>query len=76
MEVGPLEEARIHLGLSVLELWLAYFSLGGVTDAAELGAYLTGDTAATSAADHDAIVQALNEALADRGEGMLAYSST
>ena len=69
-----LEHARIDLGLTIASLWLAYFALGGTKSAAELGSYLIeGDPAgatATSAADHDAIVHALNEAYdEDRGVG-------
>ena len=68
MNVGPLELARIDLGLTVFDLWVAYFALGGVRSALELRSYLSfgGDS---SEADHDAIVHALNEEYTDRGLG-------
>ncbi len=68
-----LERARVDLGLSVPDLWLAYFALGGHMDADELRAYLTEDGAdgaphpSTSDSDHDTIVHALNEAFGDAG---------
>jgi len=67
MLAAPLEVARRDLGLSVLELWTAYFALGGLRSVNELGAYLT-TGGPSSTADHDAIVHALNEAYLDRGE--------
>ena len=67
-DVGPLEVARVHLGMSMVQLWTAYFALGGVRHVEELAAYLSGSGPATTDADHDVIVQALNEALGDRGE--------
>jgi hypothetical protein len=74
IDVAPLEVARLDLGLTVFELWLAYFALGGLRTAAELGRYLT-DGGRSTDADHDAIVHALNEAYDDRdGEHALLYS--
>ena len=75
MNVAPLELARIDLGLTVFELWLAYFALGGVRTALELRAYLSFG-GASSEADHDAIVHALNEEYHDRGQGddVVAYA--
>ena len=67
-DVGPLEVARVHLGMSMVQLWTAYFALGGVRHVEELADYLTGTGPATTDTDHDTIVQALNEALDDRGE--------
>jgi hypothetical protein len=68
---GLLEDARREVGLSVPQLWMAYFALGGTKSATELGDYLVmGDVDAgspTSDADHDALVHALNETLLDRG---------
>ena len=67
-----LDEARLDLGLSLTDLWLAYFTLGGTKTPTELGSYLAAgdepDRAPTTDADHDAVVHALNEAFADRGE--------
>jgi hypothetical protein len=66
-DVGPLLAALERLQLSVADLWLDYFALGGRLDAVGLRAYLHGD-GRTSLADHDAIVQALNEVFGDRGQ--------
>ena len=75
IDVAPLEGARVDLGLSVFELWLAYFALGGLRTALELRNYLT-DGGESSDTDHDVIVQALNEEYSSRGQGhgTLAYS--
>ena len=74
-----LDDARLDLGLSVGSLWLSYFALGGTKTQAELTAYLLeGDREgfATSDADHDAVVHALNEAYLDRGADYpVAYRS-
>jgi hypothetical protein len=59
------EACRLELGLSVFDLWLAYFTLGGLRSADELDAYLGGD--GSSDADHDTLVHALNEVYEDRG---------
>ena len=66
IDVVPLEVARVDLGLSVFDLWLAYFALGGVRSVVELGTYLSFG-GASSDADHNAIVHALNEAYDDLG---------
>ena len=67
MNVAQLELARVDLGMTVFDLWLAYFALGGLRTALELGSYLSfgGNS---SDADHDAIVHALNEEYLDRGQ--------
>lgn len=67
MDVGPLETARLQLGLSVTALWISYFALGGHRNAQELGSYLRGTGPATTASDHDTIAMALNEAYSDSG---------
>jgi hypothetical protein len=74
IDVAPLELARVDLGLTVFELWVAYFALGGLRTAADLARYLT-HGGGSSDADDDAIVHALNEAYQDRGgHDQLAYS--
>ena len=75
IDVAPLEIARVDLGLTVFDLWLAYFALGGVRTAIELRSYLSFG-GASSDADHDAIVHALNEAYLERGAGeaLVAYA--
>jgi hypothetical protein len=67
--VNALEVARLDLHLSLPDLWLGYFALGGTMDVAGLGSYLAGEPSPTpSDADHDAIVHALNEAYGDIGK--------
>jgi hypothetical protein len=66
IDVAPLRAARQFLELTIMELWIDYFALGGIQDAKTLAAYLNGD-GETSPGDHDAIVQALNEVFIDRG---------
>jgi hypothetical protein len=65
-DVIALEVARVELGLSLQELWMACFALGGRFDSRALGAYLEGRAGATDS-DHDVIVHALNETFTDRG---------
>ena len=67
-DIADLDAARRQLELTMLDLWTAYFALGGHHDPATLTAYLAGegDTAANS--DHDIIVHALNESYLDRGQ--------
>jgi hypothetical protein len=65
-DVVALDSARLELGLTLHELWVAYFALGGCCDSRALGAYLDG-TGTTTDADHDVIVHALNETFVDRG---------
>ena len=68
-----LDEARRHLGLSTMELWVDYFALGGTLNAHELERYLHGDHDATDT-DHNVLVHALNELFHDRGQDHpLAY---
>ena len=63
----PLEDARRHLGLSYLDLWIDYFALGGNLDAEHIAQYLRGDRPASDS-DHNVVVLALNERFQDRGE--------
>ena len=50
-----------------MDLWIAYFALGGVSNANRLDLYLRGATS-TSDHDHNLIVHALNEVFLDRGQ--------
>jgi hypothetical protein len=71
-----LESARQVLDLSVFELWVEYFALGGLSDAPTLDAYLRGDKSATDV-DHNLIAQALNETFAERHQNSpVPYRST
>lgn len=68
MSDGPrralLETARQQAGLSVLELWLAYFALGGLAMLGDLEAILAGRTR-VERHDHDLLALALNERFLD-----------
>jgi hypothetical protein len=70
-----LEDARRQLGLSIMELWIDYFTLGGILNATQLDRYLSGDGEIGNA-DRDVLVHALNEVFHDRGQDHpLAYRS-
>lgn len=64
--VDVLEQARRDLGLSVADLWLRYFALGGMNAALEIEAVLFG---ALVSDDHnrDIIAVALNERFFELG---------
>jgi hypothetical protein len=57
---------RREAGLSLSELWLRYFELGGMSTALELEAYLFGALIPT-AHDHDLVAHALNERFVELG---------
>ena len=70
----PLAAARDMLGLSLYDLWLDYFGLGGDLSPTAIDAALSGRHALL-ARDHDLLVQALNEQFLDRNEDHpLAYA--
>ena len=64
--IDILEQARRDLGLSVEDLWLRYFALGGMNAALEIEAILFG---ALVSDDHnrDIIAVALNERFSELG---------
>ena len=64
--VGALEQARRAAGLSVSELWLRYFELGGMSSPLELEAVLH-DALVPTHHDHDVITVALNERFDELG---------
>ena len=64
--VGELEHARRLLGLTVSELWLRYFALGGMYTALEVDAALFG-ALVPNVHDHDLLAAALNECFAAQG---------
>jgi len=66
-DVTALRAARADLGLSVMRLWITYFSCGGNRDADHLASYLAGDGDGADLVDHDHIVDALNDMYFDRG---------
>ncbi len=63
---NPLELARQELGLSVDDLWMRYFALGGMSTALEVEAYLFGALVA-SPHDWDVLAVALNERFSELG---------
>jgi len=65
-DVGALDDARRDLQLTVHELWMAYFALGGHHNALTMDAYIA-EKDLLAADDHDIIVHALNETYAERG---------
>jgi hypothetical protein len=60
-----LEAARRQAAMSVEELWIAYFALGGRAQPDEVRAYLGG--AAVDSMDYDVLAQAINEHFIDQG---------
>ena len=64
--LGILEQARRDVGMSVDDLWMRYFALGGMCSAVELEAYLVGALAVASH-DHDVLAVALNERFSELG---------
>ena len=70
-----LDDARRGLGLSMMDLWVDFFGLGGTFDVFELDRYLRGDRD-VSDTDHNVVVHALNEVFSERGHNHpLAYRS-
>lgn len=65
---SALEAARDMLGLSVDELWLDYFGLGGNLPTAAVSASLSGGQELGDH-DYDVLVQALNEHFVDLDQG-------
>ena len=72
-----LELARRDAGLSVADLFVAYFALGGAADHGQLVAYLNGDAEVLDRHQRDIAVHAVNEHLGDVGrtEQLLSYAS-
>lgn len=61
------EAARNMLGLSLSQLWVDYFTLGGSLSPAQIKAFLAGENPLVDH-DHDVLVQALNERFVDQGD--------
>lgn len=61
-----LELARRETDLSVDDLWLRYFALGGMSSALEIEAYLF-EALVPDAHEHDVLAVALNERFAELG---------
>lgn len=76
-DIAALRAARDLLDIPLLDLWIAYFSIGGNLDAAQLSTYLDRGDPPIPTGDHDAIVHALNETFSDRGhDHPLSYGTT
>lgn len=72
-----LENGREHAGLSLKNLFVAYFALGGTADFAGMVAHLGGSAEVLDAHQRDVAAHALNERLADLGrtEHLLSYAA-
>ena len=64
--IDVLERARRDTGMSMVDLWLRYFALGGVRTPIEIDAVLNGALVA-DATDRDRLAVALNERFAELG---------
>jgi hypothetical protein len=64
--IDPLEQARRKLNLSVSDIWLRYFAVGGMSTELEIEAVLYGALLA-SEADRDLLSVALNERFSELG---------
>jgi hypothetical protein len=65
MSFIDIEDARIAADLSIADLWMAYFSLGGFASLAAVRDHLN-DTV-MPARDHDLLVDALNDCFIGQG---------
>jgi hypothetical protein len=76
-DVAALRAARAELDVSVLDLWITYFSLGGNRNVDHIAAYLDSDGEGADVIDHDHIIDALNDLYFDRGlDHPLPYGTT
>jgi hypothetical protein len=66
LNATPLEAARLDLDLSMRDLWVRYFGLGGLLTEIELGDALLGQEQ-FSVLEYDIVAQALNEEHIDAG---------
>ncbi|CAN5289432.1 hypothetical protein BH23ACT9_BH23ACT9_06360 [soil metagenome] len=64
--LNSLDQARRETRLSIDDLWLRYFALGGMGTALEVEAYLFNALVPPSH-DHDVLAVALNERFAELG---------
>ena len=71
-----LVDGRRRLGITVLELWIGYFSVGGNGSVADVRGWLSG-AGALPAQDHDMLAQALNDRFTEVGlDHPVGYSRT
>jgi hypothetical protein len=72
--IDELDTFRQKAGLSLGELWLRYFELGGMSTGLELEAFICG-VLLPSAHEHDLIAHAINERFVELGGNHpVAYS--
>lgn len=75
-DAALLDQARKRVGLSIDELWMCYFAMGGKADPFEFEAILHGVLKPESY-QYNIVAQALNECLSDRGESdLVPYATT
>jgi hypothetical protein len=67
-DAAVLEQARKKIGLSIDQLWISYFGLGGRADPFEFAAIMNG-IIVTDPYQYNVTVQALNECFTDQGRG-------
>ena len=65
-QLDVLEQARREVGLSIPDLWMRYFALGGMSTALELEAILFNALVA-DVHDRDVLTVAINERFAEMG---------
>ena len=65
-QLDILERARREVGLSIADLWMRYFALGGMSTALELEAILFNALVA-DVHDRDVLTVAINERFAEMG---------
>ena len=65
-QLDVLEQARREVGLSIPDLWMRYFALGGMSTALELEAILFNALVA-DVHDRDVLIVAINERFAEMG---------
>jgi hypothetical protein len=65
-QLDVLEQARREVGLTVADLWMRYFALGGMSSALEMEAILFNALVADPH-DRDVLAVALNERFAEMG---------
>jgi hypothetical protein len=65
-ELDVLEQARREVGLSIADLWMRYFALGGMSTALELEAILY-RALVPDPHDRDVLAVALNERYSETG---------
>lgn len=65
-QLDVLEKARREVGLSIPDLWMRYFALGGMSTALELEAILY-NALVPDVHDRDVLTVAINERFAEMG---------